>query len=340
MQLPLSQSIRRAVYALLWLTVGTTAVSAQTGEEIQAAIDRAYAQYRSLNEGTIAAHNPLVVRLGPEVFGIALVTVEGDIYTAGDAAAEVSLASISKVFTMALVFQQSGPEVVRSTVGVDATGMRYNSVAAIERSEGREMNPMVNAGAIALTSMVSGESREHVWEKILDTYSAFAGRPLAMSEEVYRADTASNHRNRAIAQLMHAYGIIEADPIGACEMYTRQCAITVNIRDLAIMAGTLANSGTNPVTGTPVLEPDHVPEALAVMATAGLYDDAGQWLFQTGLPAKSGVSGGIIAVSPGRFGVAALSPPLDGAGNSVRAQRAIRDISAALGGNPYDVQAR
>jgi glutaminase len=308
---------------------------AQTPEEIQAALDAAYEKYRDLTEGKKADHNPAVARLDPGLFGIALVTVDGKIYTAGETGPQVSMASVSKVFTMAHVFQESGPEAVRNNIGVDATGEVYNSIAAIERDGGKEMNSMVNAGAIATTSMVKGETKEEIWNNLLNTFSAFAGRQLSMSEEVYRADSSTNRKNQAIATLMFAYGRIEGDPMQACDLYTRHCAISVNVKDLAVMAGALANFGKNPVTGRQVLDAEHVPEALAVMATAGLYDDAGQWLFETGLPAKSGVSGGIIAISPGKFGIATVSPPLDAAGNSVRGQKAIRDISNALGGNPY-----
>ncbi len=315
-------------------------VHAQAPDDIQAALEAAYEKYRILTEGKKADHNPSVAKADPNLFGIALVTVDGAIYTAGDTASEVSMASISKVFTMAHVFQESGPEAVRNSVGVDATGETYNSIVAIERHGGQEMNPMVNAGAIATTAMVKGETKEEIWNALLKTFSDFAGRQLSMSEEVYRADSSTNQRNQAIAALMQVYGRIQGDPGQACDLYTRQCAISVNVRDLAVMAGTLANCGQNPVTGRQVLDAEHVPEALAVMATAGMYDDAGQWLFDTGLPAKSGVSGGIIALSPGKFGIATISPPLDEAGNSVRGQKAISDISDALGGNPYARQAR
>jgi glutaminase len=196
------------------------------------------------------------------------------------------------------------------------------------------MNPLVNPGAITTTGMVKGGSREEVWNKILTTHSSFAGRQLSVNKEVFKSEAETNQRNQAIAQLMYAYGRIKDNPLQACDIYTEQCAISVNAKDLAVMAATLANGGKNPVTGKQVLDAKYVPSVLAVMATAGLYDDSGKWLFATGLPAKSGVGGGIIAVSPGKFGIAAISPPLDKAGNSVRAQKAIADISNALGGNP------
>jgi glutaminase len=212
--------------------------------------------------------------------------------------------------------------------------------AAHAKYKGHEMNPFVNPGAIATTSMVPGSSDAEIWGRINGIFGAFAGRPLAVNDEVYRSESATNQRNQAIAMLMFSYGLIKENPARATDLYTRQCSVNVNTRDLATMAATLANGGVNAVTGQKVIDAAHVPRILAVMATAGLYDDSGKWLFETGLPAKSGGGGGIIAVSPGKFGIAAFSPPLDAAGNSVRAQRAIADVSAALGDNPYAVVPR
>jgi glutaminase len=186
--------------------------------------------------------------------------------------------------------------------------------------------------------MVSGGSRDEIWNKIISYYSEFAGRQLSVNQEVFKSESETNQRNQAIAMLMYAYGHIKANPLQACDIYTEQCSASVNAKDLAMMAATLANGGKNPVTGKQCLNATHVPKVLAVMATAGLYDDSGKWLYATGLPAKSGVGGGIIAVAPGRFGIAVISPPLDAAGNSVKAQKAIADISNALGANPYAVQ--
>ena len=201
------------------------------------------------------------------------------------------------------------------------------------------MNPFVIPGAIATVSMVKGANADQIWSKIIGTYSDFAGRRLKVDQEVYKSESETNQRNRAIADLMFAYGVIKNNPQQASDLYTRQCSLSVNAKDLATMAATLANNGKNPITNKQLLSPQHVPEVLAVMATAGLYDDSGKWLFATGLPAKSGMGGGIIAVSPGKFGIAAISPPLDAAGNSVRAQRAITEISNALHGNPYAPEA-
>ncbi len=305
--------------------------------EIQPTLDAAYAKYKSLQEGANADYIPALAKVDPDLYGIALVTPQGEVYTTGDVESEVSIQSISKVFTMALVMDEQGPEAIFNNMGVDATGQVFNSIVAIEQYQGAQMNPLVNAGAITATSMVSGDSRDMIWNKILNYYSEFAGRKLSVNKEVFESEAATNQRNQAIAQLMYAYGRIKDNPAQATDIYTEQCSVSVNARDLAIMAATLANGGRNPVTGKQVMREENVPEVLAVMATAGLYDDSGQWLFHTGLPAKSGVGGGIIAVSPGRFGVAVISPPLDAAGNSVRAQKAIADIANTLHGNPYDV---
>ena len=308
--------------------------------EIDAALNAAYEKYRTLQDGKNADYIPALSKVDPKIYGIALVTSDGRIYTAGDVSSEVSIQSISKVFTMAKVIEESGPQSIEDNIGVDATGQVFNSIVAVEQYRGSEMNAMVNAGAITATSMVKGGSAGEIWNKIIAYYGDFAGRPLSVNEEVYKSEAATNQRNQAIAWLMSAYGHIKDNPAQATDIYTKQCSVNVNAKDLATMAATLANGGKNPVTGKQVLASGDVPEVLAVMATAGLYDDSGKWLYDTGLPAKSGVGGGILAVSPGKFGIAVVSPPLDAAGNSVRAQKAIADISNALDGNPYAIKPR
>jgi glutaminase len=312
---------------------------AQAPDQIQAALNSAYAKYKDIKEGANADYIPALARVDSKIYGVVLVTVDGKVYTAGDVKSEVSIQSISKVFTMAKVMEEQGADAIIKRIGVDATGMRFNSIVAVEFAQkelgGPEINPLVNPGAITATSMVQGSSRDEVWKKILDFHSDFAGRPLSVDKEVFDSEAATNQRNQALGSLMYAYGFIKEKPDQAVDIYTEQCAISVNAKDLATMAATLANAGKNPVSGKQVMKPQNVPEVLAVMATAGLYDDSGKWLYHTGLPAKSGVGGGIIAVSPGKFGIAVISPPLDDAGNSVRAQRAITAISNALGGNPY-----
>jgi glutaminase len=315
--------------------VALLAAWAQAPNETEAAIKAAYTKYKDLQEGKNADYIPALAKVDPNLFGIALVTPSGKIYLAGDVKTEVSIQSISKVFTLARVFQDSGQQGVVDTIGVDATGQAFNSIVAVEQYKGKEINPLVNPGAIATTSMVKGATPDAIWQKIITTYSDFAGRPLSVNQEVYKSEAETNQRNQAIAELMYAYGRIKENPQQATDIYTRQCSVNVNARDLAIMAATLANGGLNPVTGKQVIDAKYVPGILAIMATAGLYDDSGKWLFHTGLPGKSGVGGGLIAVSPGKFGIAVISPPLDPAGNSVRGQKAITDISNALNGNPF-----
>ena len=324
--------------AIVGLT--TLGTSAQSGN-IQQAVDSAYEQFKTLKEGKNADYIPALAKVDPNLFGIAVVTADGKVYTAGDVKTEVSIQSISKVFTMAQVIQEQGLEAIEKRIGVDATGARFNSIIAVEGvrtvvgTGAPEMNPLVNPGAISATSMVRGASSDEVWKKIIGFHNDAAGRQLTVLQDVYKSESDTNQRNQAIGALMLAYGYIKDNWQQAVDLYTRQCSIGVNASDLATMAATLAFAGKNPVTNKQVLDAAKVPGVLAVMATAGLYDDSGKWLYHTGLPAKSGVGGGIIAVSPGKFGIAVVSPPLDDAGNSVRAQRAIAAISNQLGGNPY-----
>ena len=331
--------IRSGVLAAAVLAIAVGPALAQKGKtagpDYPGVLKQVHAKYESLQEGKNADYIPALAKVDPKIYGIALVTVDGKVYTTGDITSEVSIQSISKVFTMAKVMEDLGPDAIYNNMGVDATGQVFNSIVAVEQYKGSEMNAMVNPGAITATSMVSGATADEIWGKIMGIHSDFAGRQLSVNQEVYESEAATNQRNQAISQLMFAYGHIKDKPLQACDIYTKQCAISVNAKDLATMAATLANGGLNPVTGKQAVKSENVPEILAVMATAGLYDDSGKWLYTTGLPAKSGVGGGILAVSPGKFGIAVISPPLDAAGNSVKAQKTIADISNALGGNPY-----
>jgi glutaminase len=308
------------------------------GPGIESAVKAAYDKYRGLTEGKNFDH-PALINVPSHYFGIALLTRQGKLSTAGDIEPTFTIQSISKVFTLALVLQESGEQVIEDSVGVDATGRVFNSIEAVEAHQGRDMNPLVNPGAIATTGNVKGANADEIWAKILGIHSAFAGRPLTVDQEIYKSASSTNQHNRAISMLMSAYGRFPGDPDQALDLYTRQCSIAVSAKDLGIMAATLAAGGRNPVSGKQVIDSRHVPGILAIMATAGLYESSGQWLFHTGLPAKSGVAGGLIAVAPGKFGIGTFAPPLDAAGNSVRGQKAIADISNALGGNPYAVTA-
>jgi glutaminase len=327
--------------AALALAVGVITVSVSAQGSVQSAVNAAYEKYKNLREGKNADYIPALAKVDPNLFGIAVVTRDGKVYSAGDVKTEVSIQSISKVFTMARVIEDQGPDAIEKTIGVDATGLKFNSIVSVEIAKklggGPEMNALVNPGAITATSMVQGKTSDEIWRKIIGTYNAFAGRDLLVLQDVYKSESDSNQRNQAIGMLMYAYEYIKSNPMQAVDLYTRQCSVGVNGKDLAMMAATLAFGGRNPVTGKQAISAENVTYVLAVMATAGLYDDSGKWLYHTGLPAKSGVGGGIIAVAPGRYGIAVVSPPLDDAGNSVRAQRAIADIVRALKANPYSV---
>lgn len=309
-----------------------------TREKIEAALTEAYNKFKDLKEGKNADYIKELATVDPNIFGIALVTPDGKIFTKGDVDSRVSIQSVSKVFTMAKVIEEQGPQAIQDKIGVDATGMRFNSIVAVEMHKGKEINPLVNPGAIASTSMIGGSDSAAKWRNTLQTYSDFAGAQLGVNWPVYVSEAGDNLRNQAISQLMNAYGRMYFKPLESTDIYTKQCAVNVNAKDLAIMAGTLANGGVNPVTKKKVVSPQTVMYVLPVMATAGLYDDSGLWLYNAGIPAKSGVGGGLIAVVPGKFGIAVVSPPLDDAGNSVKAQKVIEYVVEKLGVNPYLVQ--
>ena len=306
-----------------------------TESAIESAVRQAHSRYAGLAEGANADYIPALAQVPSRFFGVTVITPSGGVHSTGDDGQMFSIQSISKVFTMAQVMRESGPQRIIDTVGVDATGQVFNSITAVEQYRGQQMNPLVNPGAIATTGNVQGATPDEKWAKIIGIHNEFAGRELQVNQAVYESESATNQRNRAIGELMAAYGRFSGDPAVATDLYTRQCSINVTSRDLGVMAATLASGGRNPVTHRQVLTPDLVAKVLAVMATAGLYDDSGLWLFRTGLPAKSGVGGGLMAVSPAKFGIGTFSPPLDQAGNSVRGQRAIEHVSGALGGNPY-----
>lgn len=314
------------------------ALLAQGPESIKAALQEAYTKFKDVKEGKNADYIKELAKVDSKIFGIALVTTEGLVYCVGDTSSLVSIQSISKAFVMAQVIEEKGHQVVQDKIGVDATGLKFNSIVAIEEHRGKEINPLVNPGAIAATSLVNGDDSTAKWKNILAKQSEFAGRQLELNMPVYISEAGDNLRNQAIAHLLLAYNRMYFDPVQSTDIYTKQCAINVSARDLGIMASTLANGGINPVTKKKVVSSETVMYTLPVMVTAGLYDDSGIWLYNSGLPAKSGVGGGIIAVCPGKFGIAVVSPPLDEAGNSVKAQLAIKYIVEKLKVNPYLIQ--
>ena len=303
---------------------------------VQQLLQQAWGEYKDLKEGKNADYIPALARVDPSLFGLALVTADGRVYEAGDSKYAFAIESVAKPFVLSLVMDELGAEAVARKVGVEATGMPFNSIIAIEQHAARTVNPLVNAGAIATTGLVGGESPAQRWSAIIGRLNAFAGRELTVNQEIYKSESQTNSRNQSIAALLKSYGLIQGDPAVALDLYTRECSVALTTRDLATMGATLANGGVNPLTGKQVLRPENVRGVLSVMMTAGLYDGSGGWSYRVGLPAKSGVGGGIIAVVPGRFGLAAFSPPLDEAGNSVRAQRAILFIASRLGANLFE----
>ena len=302
---------------------------------IQRAVDEAHAKYRDLKEGKNADYIPALAKVDSNLFGVAVVTTDGRVFTAGDATYEFSVQSISKVFTLALVMNELGPQAVSQKIGVEPTGLPFNSILAIELEPSRPSNPLVNAGAIATTSLVQARDANERWQKILSCLGKFAGRDLKLMDDVYQSEAATNQRNQAIASLLKSYDRIYCDPSEATDVYTKQCSIGVSAKDLAVMGATLADGGENPVTHERVIKAEDAPEVLAVMTMAGFYDESGTWAYEVGLPSKTGVGGGIVAVVPGRMAIAAFSPPVNKAGNSVRAQKAIADIARELKANIF-----
>jgi glutaminase len=299
--------------------------------QVQTAVDEAYRLYRAEPSGTTSQTYPALARVPGHLFGICVAGVGGSMYLAGDSGHEFTIMSVAKPFVFALVCETLGAERARQKLGVNATGLAFDSLSFVERSADGRSNPMVNAGAIAATSLVQGESIGEKWQYLADGLSRFAGRDLTLSDETYASASATNHRNRAIANLLASRNRIYWDPAETVDLYTRQSCLLTSAEDLAIMTATLADGGVNPVTGARAVTPDACQHALAVMATAGMYETSGDWLFDVGVPGKSGIGGGVIAVAPGKGGLGAFSPLLDPAGNSVRGQLAARHLSRTLG---------
>ena len=294
-------------------------------------VTEAYERFGSVTLGKNSQVYPALARVPDNLFGICVVGADGRVFVVGDAEHEFTIMSVSKPFIFALVCNEIGATGARERLGVNATGYAFNSVTGIERTPDGRTNPMVNAGAIATTSLVPGDSEEAKWRFISDGLSRFAGRKLSLNDEVYVSASQTNFRNRSIAWMLESLGSIYCDPVEATELYTRQCSLNVSARDLAVMGATLAHGGFNPVTREQVVKPDVCHYALAVMLTAGLYETSGDWLYEVGLPGKSGIGGGIVTVSPGKGGLGTFAPPLDEAGNSVRGQLATQYLSQRLG---------
>jgi len=294
-------------------------------------VDEAYNRFARVSDGENSSVYPALVSVERDLFGICVVGTRGDVYAVGDAQYNFPIMSVSKPFLFALVCDRIGPEAAREKVGVNSTGLPFNSLAGIEWSRDGRTNPMVNAGAIANTSLVPGRNADDKWGFIHDGLSRFAGRRLPLNRDIFALAAATNFRNRSIANMLQSLNRIYCDPDEATDLYTKQCSLNVSAMDLAVMGATLADGGVNPVTKERVVSPDVCHYTLAAMTTAGLYETSGDWLYEIGLPGKSGIGGGIVTVSPGKGGLGTFSPPLDFAGNSVRGQLVARFLSQQLG---------
>jgi glutaminase len=300
---------------------------------LQAVVTEAHAKYKDVTDGKNADYIPILATIPSELFGVVIATRDGTLYSAGDVDYRFAIESVSKPFTAALVMQQyGGPQVIAEKIGVEPTGLPFNSKIALELYPRRSVNPLVNAGAIASVSLVKADSEKDRWRKVLTNLKDFAGGAnLPLLEKVYKSEYETSWSNRGIANLLYNYERLYSDPEEALVVYTKQCSVGVSTKELAMMGATLANGGVNPKTGKRLLDESSVPELLAIMLTAGFYDESGDWSADAGLPSKTGVGGGIVSVVPGRFAIAAFSPRLNEAGNSVRAQKAIRYIAGTLG---------
>jgi len=298
---------------------------------IDALLVEAHEQFRSNTEGRNSDVYPALAAARRDLFGICLVEADGNVHAAGDADHEFTIMSVAKPFVFALACEAHGPDELRAKIGVDATGLPFNSVAAIENSNDGRTNPMVNSGAMATATLVPGNSLDAKWRIILEGLSRFAGRELALNDEIYASASATNFQNQSIARLLQSRRRLYLDPFAATDLYTRQSSINVTAKDLAIMGATLADGGVNPITREPVIDPSVCHYTLAVMATAGMYETSGTWLYDTGLPGKSGIGGGIVAVSPGKGALGTFAPPLDDAGNSIKGQLVAKLVSQRLG---------
>ena len=307
-------------------------------QRLQALVADARARFKAIDDGKVADYIPALATVPRDLFAVCVVERGGAMHEAGDSAHLFSMQSVSKPFVFALVCEALGEEVARARLGVNSTGLPFNSLLAVEREDG-STNPMVNAGAIAAASLAPGDTAEAKWRFIHEGLSRFAGRELELDREVYASEAASNQHNQRTAWLLQRYGRVYFDPVAATDIYTRQCALKVSARDLALMSATLANGGVHPLTRERIIDGVHCQHVLAVMVTAGLYENSGEWLYDTGLPGKSGVSGGIVAVAPGKAGLCTFAPPLDAAGNSVRGQLAARYLAERLGLNLFASEA-
>ena len=323
-------------FVVLFISLFMLSSPLQAAEvDLQQLVNDVHKQFASHNEGKNPDYIPALAAVDSDLFAISIVTADGKKYSAGDKDHSFSIQSIAKAFNLATLMNQQGDQVVVDKIGVNATGLPFSSIMAIELNEERSVNPLVNAGAIATVSLIKAKNAKQKWSIIESNLENFTGTDLKVQKDIYKSETDTNVKNQSIARLLSNYGRLYDDIEESVDLYTRMCSVGVNTEELAIMGATYANAGINPMTKKEAVKAENVPKLLAVMATSGLYDDSGLWLYKVGLPAKSGVGGGIIAVMPGKYGIAAFSPPVDAAGNSVRAQLAIEEIAKRLNANVF-----
>jgi glutaminase len=303
--------------------------------EVQSLIDDLHAQYRALDEGDVATYIPELANADPGKFGVAVVTADGRVFETGDCDQPFTIQSVSKPFTFGMALETLGHSKVTTYVGVEPSGDAFNSIE-LQPGTNRPFNPMVNSGAIAITAMLHAQYGDATMECILDRMSALAGRSLTMDDDVYASERRTGHRNRAIAHLLLNFGMLHSEAEAALDVYFRQCAIQVTCRDLAVMAASLSNMGRNPLTGRIAYDPNAVKDMLSIMFTCGMYDYSGQWAYRVGVPAKSGVGGGILAVVNRQLGIGTYSPRLDRFGNSRRGVEVCVQLAARLGLHVFD----
>ena len=331
------------VVAYFLVTMCVTPLFAQTRRSpvaperarVEAIVREAYEKFRADTGGKNADYIPYLAQVDPKMFGIAVVSTDNQVIEIGDVKYSFSIQSISKVYSLALALEELGPEQVFQKIGSEPTGRAFNSVNEVVDMPTHSGNPLVNAGAIATVSLIPAKSADEKWNKILNFYSKAAGEKLLLIDEVYKSEAATNTGNKALSYLLAKYDRIYADPFESVDVYTKQCSVGVNATQLARMGATLANNGVNPSTGERVIKAEDIPYVLATMTMAGLYDSSGGWAWHVGLPAKSGVGGGIVAVAPGKGAIAVFAPPLDEAGNSVKAQKVIEYVANKLDYNLY-----
>ena len=300
--------------------------NSHTTSPIHDYLQELHRQFAGVKEGDLATYIPELAKANPNWFGICLVTATGAVYEVGDSRQPFTIQSISKPFVYGLALEDNGRAPVLAKVGVEPTGDAFNSIS-LDPGTGRPRNPMINAGAIASAGLIAGRTVKTRFQRLIDTFSLYAGRELSLDDSVYASENETGHRNRAIGHMLRNFDILTGDPTPTVELYFKQCSISVNCRDLGIMAATLANRGVNPVTGKQAIRGEYVESVLSVMASCGMYDFAGEWIYNIGMPAKSGVAGGVIAVLPGQMGIGVFSPPLDARGNSVRGIRVCNELS-------------